>query len=61
MIACGYLDPGNWSTDLAAGAQFGYSLLYVLVFSNITAIILQHLAIKLGVVANIDLGKSLKY
>src|SRR5204863_5333665 len=49
LVAVGYMDPGNWATDLAGGAQFGYSLLAVIMVSNLMAILLQHLCIKLGV------------
>src|SRR6266566_851517 len=49
LVAVGYMDPGNWATDLSGGAQFGYSLLAVVMLSNFMAIMLQHLCIKLGV------------
>ena len=49
LVAVGYMDPGNWATDLAGGAQFGYALLSVILISNLMAILLQHLCIKLGV------------
>src|SRR3954470_15269973 len=58
MVAVGYMDPGNWATDLAGGAKFGYSLIWVILISNIFAIILQHLAIKLGVVSGRDLAQA---
>lgn len=58
MVAVGYVDPGNWATDLAAGSQFGYSLLSVLLFSNLIAILLQFLACKLGIVTQKDLAQS---
>src|SRR6202048_5043041 len=48
LVAVGYMDPGNWATDLAGGARFGYSLLAVIMISNLMAILLQHLCIKLG-------------
>ncbi|CAI2165400.1 16008_t:CDS:2 [Funneliformis geosporum] len=60
VIAVGYLDPGNWATDLSAGSQFGYRLLFVLFFSNIMTIILQSLSIKLGVVTGLDLAQACK-
>ncbi|MEN9669313.1 MAG: hypothetical protein RLZZ386_1220, partial [Planctomycetota bacterium] len=44
MVAVGYMDPGNWATDLAGGAQFGYALLSVVLISNLMAILLQHLS-----------------
>src|SRR5213595_1994519 len=50
LVAVGYMDPGNWATDLAGGAQFGYSLLTVIMISNLMAILLQGLASKLGIV-----------
>src|ERR1700750_39051 len=47
LVAVGYMDPGNWATDLAGGARFGYTLLCVILISNFIAILLQHLCIKL--------------
>jgi manganese transport protein len=58
LIAVGYMDPGNWATDLAAGSRYNYSLLYVIVLSNLLAILLQSLAIKLGVVTGRDLAQA---
>jgi manganese transport protein len=58
MIAVGYMDPGNWATDIAGGAKFGYTLLSVILISNIFAIFLQHLSVKLGVVAERDLAQA---
>lgn len=58
LIAVGYMDPGNWATDIAAGSQFGYTLLSVILCSNLFAIILQYLSIKLGVVAERDLAQA---
>jgi manganese transport protein len=58
LVAVGYMDPGNWATDLAGGAQFGYTLLSVIMFSNIIAIILQALSLKLGVVTGRDLAQA---
>ena len=49
LIAVGYMDPGNWATDLAGGAQFGYTLLSIIMISNLMAILLQHLSAKLGI------------
>src|SRR5271156_3107227 len=49
LISVGYMDPGNWATDLAAGSRYGYTLLFVIMLSNLMAILLQSLAIKLGV------------
>lgn len=56
LVAVGYMDPGNWATDLAGGSKFGFSLLSVVLISNFLAILLQHLAIKLGVVTGRDLA-----
>jgi manganese transport protein len=58
LVAVGYMDPGNWATDLAGGAQFGYLLLSVVLGSNLMAILLQHLALKLGVVTGRDLAQA---
>ncbi|BAR92053.1 Nramp family divalent metal transporter [Blattabacterium cuenoti] len=58
LIAVGYMDPGNWATDIAGGAQFGYMLLSVIFISNFFAIILQHLALKLGIVCERDLAQA---
>lgn len=58
LIAVGYMDPGNWATDISGGAKFGYTLLSVILISNIFAILLQHLSIKLGVVAERDLAQA---
>jgi manganese transport protein len=58
LIAVGYMDPGNWATDLAAGSAFGYDLLYVIFLSNLIAILLQSLAAKLGVATGRDLAQA---
>ncbi len=58
LIAVGYMDPGNWATDLAGGAQFGYTLLSVVLISNFMAILLQHLSIKLGIATGRDLAQA---
>ncbi|MBF0386790.1 MAG: Nramp family divalent metal transporter [Candidatus Omnitrophica bacterium] len=58
LIAVGYMDPGNWATDLAAGAQFGYTLLVVVLCSNLLAILFQYLALKLGIVTGSDLAQA---
>jgi manganese transport protein len=57
LVAVGYMDPGNWATDLAGGSKFGYVLLSVILLSNFFAILLQHLALKLGVVTGRDLAQ----
>src|SRR6266851_3081019 len=54
LVAVGYMDPGNWATDLQGGAQFGYTLLSVVMISNLMAILLQHLSIKLGIATGRD-------
>ncbi|AWU45401.1 Nramp family divalent metal transporter [Blattabacterium punctulatus] len=58
LIAVGYMDPGNWATDIAGGSKFGYMLLSVIFISNIFAIILQHLSLKLGIVCERDLAQA---
>ena len=58
LVAVGYMDPGNWATDLAGGARFGYSLLAVIMISNLMAILLQHLCIKLGIATGRDLAQA---
>src|SRR5256885_15118646 len=58
LVAVGYMDPGNWATDLAGGARFGYALLSVIMISNLMAILLQHLCIKLGVATGRDLAQA---
>jgi manganese transport protein len=58
LVAVGYMDPGNWATDLQGGAQFGYTLLSIILISNFMAILLQHLAIKLGIVTGRDLAQA---
>jgi manganese transport protein len=58
MVAVGYMDPGNWATDLAGGSQFGYTLLSVILISNFMAILLQALAVKLGVAGGRDLAQA---
>ncbi|MEP7175218.1 MAG: Nramp family divalent metal transporter [Gemmatimonadales bacterium] len=58
MVAVGYMDPGNWATDLAGGSRFGYTLLSVILISNLMAIVLQSLALKLGIVTGRDLAQA---
>ncbi|WDF70099.1 Nramp family divalent metal transporter [Sphingobacterium oryzagri] len=57
LISVGYMDPGNWATDLAGGSQFGYTLLWVLLMSNIMALLLQSLCTRLGIVRGKDLAQ----
>ena len=58
MVAVGYMDPGNWATDLAGGSRYGYTLLSVILISNLFAMLLQHLAAKLGIVTGRDLAQA---
>ena len=58
LVAVGYMDPGNWATDLAGGARFGYTLLSVIMISNLMAILLQALAARLGIAAGRDLAQA---
>src|SRR6267378_7728726 len=58
LVAVGYMDPGNWATDLAGGSAFGYSLLSVILLSNLMAILLQALSSKLGIVTGRDLAQA---
>jgi manganese transport protein len=58
LVSVGYMDPGNWATDLEGGARFGYRLLWVLVLSNAMAILLQTLSARLGIVAGRDLAQA---
>jgi manganese transport protein len=58
LVAVGYMDPGNWATDLAGGARFGYTLLSVILLSNLMAVLLQGLASKLGIVTGRDLAQA---
>lgn len=58
MVAVGYMDPGNWATDLAAGARFGYTLIWVILLSNLMAILLQTLSARLGLATRRDLAQA---
>src|ERR1700735_3553559 len=58
LVSVGYMDPGNWATDLEGGARFGYQLLWVLVLSNAMAILLQTLSARLGIVAGRDWAQA---
>jgi len=58
MVAVGYMDPGNWATDIAGGAKFGYTLLFVIMLSNLIAILLQALAARLGIATGKDLAQA---
>src|SRR6266700_4511426 len=57
LISVGYMDPGNWATDIAGGSRFGYTLLFVIMASNLMAILLQSLSLKLGVATERDLAQ----
>ncbi|MBB4153454.1 manganese transport protein [Sphingomonas jinjuensis] len=58
LVAVGYMDPGNWATDIAGGSAFGYTLLSVILLSNLMAIVLQALAARLGIAAGLDLAQA---
>ncbi|WP_207504831.1 Nramp family divalent metal transporter [Telluribacter humicola] len=58
MVAVGYMDPGNWATDIEGGSRFGYTLLSVILISNVFAMLLQHLALKLGIATGRDLAQA---
>jgi manganese transport protein len=58
LVSVGYMDPGNWATDIAAGSKFGYALLWVLLMSNVMAILLQSLSARLGIVTGMDLAQA---
>lgn len=58
MVAVGYMDPGNWATDIAGGSKFGYTLLSVILLSNLFAMLLQHLSLKLGIATGRDLAQA---
>jgi len=58
LVAVGYMDPGNWATDLAAGSRYNYRLLFVIMLSNLLAILLQSLSLKLGIASGRDLAQA---
>jgi manganese transport protein len=58
MVSVGYMDPGNWATDIEGGSRFGYSLIWILVLSNLTALLLQSLCARLGLVTGLDLAQA---
>src|SRR6478609_3524937 len=60
LVSVGYMDPGNWATDIAGGSKFGYSLLWVLLMSNMMALLLQSLSARLGIVRQLDLAQASK-
>src|ERR1700744_381351 len=61
LISVGYMDPGNWATDLAGGSAFGYKLICVLLVSNLIALLLQSLSARLGIVRGLDLAQASKH
>lgn len=58
LVSVGYMDPGNWATDIAGGSQFGYKLIWVLLMSNLIALLLQSLSARLGIVQGLDLAQA---
>ena len=56
LVSVGYMDPGNWATDIAGGSAFGYKLLFVILLSNLMAILLQALTVRLGIATGRDLA-----
>lgn len=60
LVSVGYMDPGNWATDIAGGSQFGYKLIWVLLMSNMIAVLLQTLSARLGIVRGLDLAQASK-
>src|SRR5678810_1458231 len=58
LVSVGYMDPGNWATDIAGGSRFGYSLIWVLLMSNLIALLLQSLSARLGIVRGRDLAQA---
>src|SRR5829696_9185824 len=58
LVSVGYMDPGNWATDLAGGSKYGYTLIWVLLMSNIMALLLQSLSARLGIVRGRDLAQA---
>ncbi|MXV50208.1 Mn(2+) uptake NRAMP transporter MntH [Pedobacter sp. HMF7647] len=61
LVSVGYMDPGNWATDLAGGSQFGYKLIWVLLMSNLIALLLQSLSARLGIVRGMDLAQASRH
>src|SRR5574343_435031 len=58
LVSVGYIDPGNWATDIAGGSMYGYKLVWVLLMSNLMALLLQSLSARLGVVRGLDLAQA---
>src|ERR1700733_9698828 len=61
LVSVGYMDPGNWATDIAGGSAFGYKLICVLLISNLIALLLQSLSARLGIVRGLDLAQASKH
>ncbi len=61
LVSVGYMDPGNWATDIAGGSQFGYDLIWVLLMSNLMALLLQSLSARLGIVRGLDLAQASRH
>ncbi|HBV02875.1 MULTISPECIES: Nramp family divalent metal transporter [Mammaliicoccus] len=61
LVAVGYMDPGNWITSMAGGAQFGYILLFIILLSSLAAMLLQSMSARLGVASGMDLAQVTKY
>src|SRR5258706_2759391 len=61
MVSVGYMDPGNWATDIAGGSAFGYTLLWVLLMSNLRALLLQSLSARLGILRGLDLAQASRH
>ncbi|MCX6256887.1 MAG: Nramp family divalent metal transporter, partial [Bacteroidia bacterium] len=57
LVSVGFMDPGNWATDIAAGSRYGYALLWVVIISNLTAILVQNHSARLGIVTGKDLAQ----
>src|ERR1041384_7815507 len=58
LVSVGYMDPGNWATDIAGGSKYGYSLIWVLLMSNLMALLLQSMSARLGIVRGLDLAQA---
>src|ERR1700751_4357048 len=58
LVSVGYMDPGNWATDIAGGSRFGYMLIWVLLMSNLMALLLQSLSARLGLARGLDLAQA---
>jgi manganese transport protein len=61
LVSVGYMDPGNWATDIAGGSKFGYQLIWILLMSNLIALLLQSLSARLGIVRGLDLAQASRH